>query len=269
MGEHRFDGELPDLSEAAAQEARGRAGRAARRSSTPSSRAGDLGDRQRADARILADGIALELLYLREIRDWEWDPRLYDSFPYYDPREIVGGRLSDIIHGDFAPEADAQEVGHRAARRAAEVSRRRAGGAGASARQAPHAEGLRSSRRSRANKGRIEFFKTEVKAFVGDDPAAPRRVAALAALKKYQKFLESELAPARRRRLAARRRALRARSSRWRCRPTLTPDGAVAARRGGVRATREQSSTSVARSCTSSCGRRSRCRRERDAASRR
>src|SRR5439155_11987665 len=66
-------------------------------------RAGGLGTDGDADAQILADGIALELLYLREIRDWEWDPRLYDSFPYYDPREIVGQRLSDIIHGDFAP----------------------------------------------------------------------------------------------------------------------------------------------------------------------
>ena len=38
---------------------------------------------------LLLPAIALELLYLQEIRDWEWDPRLYDSFPYYDPREIV------------------------------------------------------------------------------------------------------------------------------------------------------------------------------------
>ena len=54
------------------------------------------------DVAILRDGARLELLYLEEIRDHAWDPRLYDSFPYYDPREIVAARLSDIIHGDFA-----------------------------------------------------------------------------------------------------------------------------------------------------------------------
>src|SRR4029453_8425120 len=59
----------------------------------------------RADARILADGIALELLYLEDIRDWTWDPRLDDSFPFYDPREYVASRLGDLIHGSFAPEA--------------------------------------------------------------------------------------------------------------------------------------------------------------------
>src|SRR5262245_40376519 len=57
-----------------------------------------------AEARILADGIALDLLYLEEIREWAWDPRLEDSFPFYDPREYVASQLGELIHGTFASE---------------------------------------------------------------------------------------------------------------------------------------------------------------------
>jgi hypothetical protein len=49
----------------------------------------------------MSDGIELELLYLSEIREWERDPRLQDTFPYYDPREIVATRIFDILRGDF------------------------------------------------------------------------------------------------------------------------------------------------------------------------
>src|SRR6185503_17503369 len=105
MGDHRFDGTLPDLS--AAGEQKRIAELVAQQAELDKLvKAGGLGEDGRIDAQIMADGIALELLYLREIREWEWDPRLYDSFPYYDPREIIGQRLSDIIHGDFAPAAD-------------------------------------------------------------------------------------------------------------------------------------------------------------------
>src|SRR5512143_2596029 len=102
MGEHKYDGKLPDLSRGALA-AREKELVALQKSvaAVPTPVLDDEIDKQ-----ILSDGIALELLYLREIRDWEWDPRLNDSFPYYDPREIVAGRLSDIIHGDFAPDAD-------------------------------------------------------------------------------------------------------------------------------------------------------------------
>jgi uncharacterized protein (DUF885 family) len=44
----------------------------------------------------------------------------------------------------------------------------------------------------KTNRGSIDFVKSEVKAFVGDDPAY---AGALAALESYQKFLETELAP--------------------------------------------------------------------------
>ncbi len=33
---------------------------------------------------------------------WEWDPRLHDSFPYHDPRELVAERVGDLIRGEFA-----------------------------------------------------------------------------------------------------------------------------------------------------------------------
>ena len=66
---------------------------------------GKLSTDDRADARILADGIALELLYLTDIREWAWDPRLEDSFPFFDPREYVASRLGELIHGMFAPES--------------------------------------------------------------------------------------------------------------------------------------------------------------------
>src|SRR5260370_35367300 len=99
MGDHGFDGALPDLSPAALKRREHElvALEAALKKHKPA------GLDEEIDGAILADGNALELLYLREIRDWEWDPRLNDSFPCYDPREIVAGRLSAIIPGDLAP----------------------------------------------------------------------------------------------------------------------------------------------------------------------
>src|SRR4029079_10794711 len=152
---------------------------------------GDLGVDARIDAQIVADGIALELLYLREIREWEWDPRLHDSFPAYDPREILGQRLSDIIHGDFASAADRRKsvVAELAALPKFLADARAA---------LAHPRGKRRTPRIyldqaiKNNRGNSDFVKTEVKAFVGDDPAL---AGALAALDSYQKFLETELAP--------------------------------------------------------------------------
>src|SRR5690348_2557206 len=96
MGDHRFDGQLPDLSPEALKKRDGEL--TALRKQLEAQKPAKLDDQ--IDAEIMRDAIDLELLYLREIKDWEWDPRLNDSFPYYDPREIVAGRLSDIIHGD-------------------------------------------------------------------------------------------------------------------------------------------------------------------------
>ncbi|HSD88713.1 MAG TPA: DUF885 domain-containing protein, partial [Kofleriaceae bacterium] len=133
----------------------------------------------------------LELLYLREIRDWEWDPRLNDSFPYYDPREIVAGRLSDIIHGDFAPEADRRKsvtdqllaLPHflDAETKALSTGKR-------------HPAKEYVDQAIKGNKGRIEFFESDVKTFTATDAKGEKaRVKAVAALKQYQTFLETKL----------------------------------------------------------------------------
>lgn len=198
MGDHRFDDRLPDLSPAVLS-ARDKAlveqlawVTAYRQRAAAEPAAFPLDDR--IDADILADGIGLELLYLREIRDWAWDPRLYDSFPCYDPREIVGGRLSDIIHGDFAPEA---------ARRKSVVAQLKALPKFLSQEKAALLAGSPrfaskeyAAQAVKANRGRIEFFQTEVREFLGADVAGQQALGgAVNALGDYQRFLESELTP--------------------------------------------------------------------------
>lgn len=188
MGDHRFDDRLPDLSPAAVSRREAEL-TAQQRELDAILRAGGLGADARADADILADGITLELLYLRDIRDWEWDPRLYDSFPFYDPREIVGQRLSDIIHGEYAPAPE---------RKRAVVAELRAlpkfladeEQALAHPRGPRHTPRVYLDQAIKSNRGNLDFVAHDVKAFVGDDPAlAP----ALRALEAYQKFLETEL----------------------------------------------------------------------------
>ena len=144
---------------------------------------GTLSADERADARILADGIALELLYLMDLREWTWDPRLDDSFPFYDPREYVASRLGELIHGNFAPEVQ------RARWVAAELA------------ALPHhltvkqaslvaPEPIRLAQAVKDNAGRISFFNTELKAFTQKYPDAEKaRLGALRALESYQRFL--------------------------------------------------------------------------------
>lgn len=189
MGDHRFDGMLPDLS--ADSEQKRIAELVAQQGELDAIvKAGGLSVDARIDAKILGDGIALELLYLREIREWEWDPRLHDSFPYYDPREIVGQRLSDIAHGDFAPGVERKKsvIAELAA-----LPRFLADAQAALA----HPRGKRRTPRVyldqaiKNNRGTIDLVKGEVRQFVGDDPAVER---AQAALDRYQRFLETELA---------------------------------------------------------------------------
>ncbi|MBK7538173.1 MAG: DUF885 domain-containing protein [Myxococcales bacterium] len=188
MGEHRYDGKLPDHSPAALK-ARERELSALQKAlaaaATPTLDA-DI------DKQILSDAIALELLYLREIRDWEWDPRLHDSFPYYDPREIVAGRLSDIIHGDFASEDLRRKS---VTEQMVALPRYLAVETRALSTGKRHPAKIMLERAITGNKGRIQFFDTEVKAFLDKDPkgeAARRR--AVAALHTYQTFLETKLA---------------------------------------------------------------------------
>ncbi len=189
MGDHRFDGMLPDLS--ADGEHKRIAELVAQQGELDAiEKALGLSADARIDAKILGDGIALELLYLREIREWEWDPRLHDSFPYYDPREIVGQRLSDIVHGDFAPGAERKKSV------IAELTALPRFLAEAQAALA-HPRGKRRTPRVyldqaiKNNRGTIDLVKGEVRQFVGGDPAVER---AEAALEGYQRFLETELA---------------------------------------------------------------------------
>jgi uncharacterized protein (DUF885 family) len=190
MGDHRFDGRLPDLGPAAQK--RREAELVAQQAELQAIvRTGDLGADGRADAQILADGIALELLYLREIRDWEWDPRLYDSFPYYDPREIIGQRLSDIIHGDFAPVVERKQsvIAELQALPKLLADEQQALAHPLGQRRTPK---VYCEQAIKANRGTLDFVAHEVKAFVGDGPPL---AAATRALEQYQQFLEHDLAP--------------------------------------------------------------------------
>lgn len=191
MGEHRHDGEQPDFSEEAL--ASHEKELVAFESELKTLKPATLDEQ--VDADILRDAIGLELLYLREIRDWEWDPRFNDSFPYYDPREIIAGRLSDIIHGDFAPEG---------ARRAS-VNAELAGIPKLVSQLQASLAKPKGKRRTpkvycehaiKGNKGRIEFLETEVAAFTKSDAQGEAaRKEAVKALAAYQTFLEKELLP--------------------------------------------------------------------------
>jgi uncharacterized protein (DUF885 family) len=183
MGDHRFDGKFPDWSPAALAAREKELVRL--QGDVKGVLAPTLDDE--IDKSIMLDGIGLELLYIREIRDWEWDPRLDDSFPYYDPREIVAGRLSDIIHGDFAPEASRlKSVKEQLANLPLFLSQAKS----ALSTGKRHVSKVYLEHAAKENKGRIEFFQTEVKAFVKNDPALDK---ATAALNDYQKFLENDL----------------------------------------------------------------------------
>jgi uncharacterized protein (DUF885 family) len=139
----------------------------------------------RADARILADGIALELLYLTDIREWTWDARLEDSFPFYDPREYVASRLSDIIHGTFAPESQrAKSVAAQLGALPHHLSMKQ------SSLVTP--DPVRLAQAVKDSAGRITFFNTELKTFTAKYPDAEKaRVAAVKALESFQQFLSS------------------------------------------------------------------------------
>src|ERR1700682_5333316 len=182
MGDHRWDDRLPDLSPAAVKR-REREVVEQQRFLTRLKSAG-LSVDQQTDAAIIADGLALELLELREIREWTWNPRLNDSFPFYDPREMIAARLSDMIHGNYAPEqmrrknVTAQLTAlprflsdqKRALQRLSQTHLQQA---------------------IKENQGRIGFFETELKAFTEVDQAAEKaRQAAVRALQDYQAFLE-------------------------------------------------------------------------------
>jgi uncharacterized protein (DUF885 family) len=187
MGDHRHDGDLPDLSAAALRRRTRELAALAHDAAKLSPPALD----DQLDLEIMRNGIALERLYLDEIRDWEWDPRLNDSFPFYDPREIVAARLSDMIHGDYAPEA-VRRRSVTAQLRA--LPRFLAQVTGALDHGWRHPSKEYVDQGIKANRGRIEFFQGELAPFTrGDAAAEAARGKALEALQRYQSFLETSL----------------------------------------------------------------------------
>ncbi|MCC6525863.1 MAG: DUF885 domain-containing protein [Polyangiaceae bacterium] len=197
MGDHRYDGRHADFAPEALA-ARRDALRAQRAALDALGRQGWSHD-DLVDADIVGDAIDLELLYLDEIKDWEWDPRLHDSFPYYDPREIVAERLSMLVHGDFAPLAT----------RLASLTGLLAGLPRLLTQFEAHQKRPARVYTEHAiddNKGRMELVKGEVAEFIkgaATGGATPEAVAeaekargvALEALGKYQTFLVETLLP--------------------------------------------------------------------------
>ncbi len=145
-----------------------------------------LSPEQRTDAAILADGIALELLELRDVREWTWNPRLVDDFTHYDPREVVAARLADLVHGDWAEQDRLAAAAAQLRALPRYLSQRRAAFGAVSK--------VHLDQAVKDNAGRIHFFETELAAFTKKDPAAEKaRVSAVAALRSYQIFLEKDL----------------------------------------------------------------------------
>jgi uncharacterized protein (DUF885 family) len=195
MGDHRFDDRFADLSPAGIKLRERVLEQQKLRLNSIDRSTLSLDDQ--VDAGILADGIDLELLYLREIKEWEWNPRLSDSFPYYDPREMVAGRISDIIHGDFAslPDRLRSVVGllknlPAFLRQARDQLRNPAR--------------VYTEQAIEDNKGRLELFKGEIQEFVHSGTEAPQslrleaeraRVLAVQSLEEFQHFLQFELLP--------------------------------------------------------------------------
>ena len=181
MGLHKEDGRLMDLDPPAIQQRTRELNVLA--AEVKKLDPATLSTDDRADARILADGIALELLDLEEIREWTWDARLEDSFPFYDPREYVASRLGELIHGTFASEAQrAKWVTSELAALPHHLEMKQA--------SLITPERVRLEQAVKDNAGRIIFFDTELKAFTAKHPDAEKaRVAAVQALEKYQRFL--------------------------------------------------------------------------------
>jgi uncharacterized protein (DUF885 family) len=183
MGDHRFDDKVADLSPEAQKKRLAELDAQEKKAKAVDAKA--LGVDDQVDLQIILDGISLERLYLTDIKEWEWSPRLNDTFPFYDPREMVGDRLADLIHGTFAPE-DVRRKSVTAQMKATPILYLQA-------RQAVKNPSLIHLEQAiQDNKGRIEFFDTEVKAFTQKDPEAEKaRLAVLAAAKDFQKFLET------------------------------------------------------------------------------
>ena len=184
MGDHRFDAKVEDLSPTALA-ARVQELEAQLRTLGHIER-DQLSREERVDAAVLKDGIALELVELRDIREWTWNPRLVDDFTHYDPREVVAARLADLARGS-GPEAKRLTAAAAQLRALPRYLAQRQAAFGAVSK-------VHLDQAVKDNKGRIGFFETELAEFTRKDPATEKaRVAALKALRAHQGFLEKEL----------------------------------------------------------------------------
>jgi uncharacterized protein (DUF885 family) len=183
MGDHRFDDKVMDVSPAAQKKRLAELDAQEKKAKGLDARSLSVDDQ--IDLQIMLDGIALERLYLAEIKEWEWSPRLNDTFPFYDPREVVASRLADLIHGTFAPE-EARRKSITTQMKATPILFKQA------KELVKNPSRVHLEQAIQDNQGRIEFFNTELKAFTEKDPQAEKaRVAALAAVQDFQKFLEA------------------------------------------------------------------------------
>lgn len=184
LGDRRFDALVQDLSPAAiARRERDLAGQQRALSRIERDR---LSPEESVDAEVIADGIALELVDLRDVRGWTWDPRLADDFVHFDPREMVASRLSDLVHGEWPAKERLAAATAQLSALPRYLAQRRAAFGPVSA--------VHLDQAVKDNRGRIGFFETELAEFTWKHPAAEKaRAAAVEALRSYQRFLETEL----------------------------------------------------------------------------
>lgn len=195
MGDHRFDDRLTDLSsQGLALRSRVLEQQKIRLKAMDIK---NLPLDERIDARILSDGIDLELLYLNTIKEWKWEPRLYDSFPYYDPQEIIATRILEILNGDFAPlEQRLRNVSAQMKALPEFLAQVKA--------QLKNPSKIYTEQAIDDNRGRLQVFKSELAQFIstaGDisptlrKDAESARIKAVNALEDYQRFLEENVLP--------------------------------------------------------------------------
>lgn len=184
LGDRRFDALVQDLSpRALAARERDLVGQ--QRALSRLERDGLLPE-ERVDVAILADGIALELIELREIRPWTWNPRLEDGFVHFDPREMVGSRLADLVHGT-APEGERLRAATAQLRALPRHLAQRRAAFGAVSR-------VHLDEAVKESAGLVEFLAGELAELTRKDPAAERaRGAAIEAVRGHGRFLEAEL----------------------------------------------------------------------------
>jgi uncharacterized protein (DUF885 family) len=184
LGDRRFDALVQDLSPAAL--ARRERELVAQERALSRLERGPLAPEERVDAAILADGINLELVELRELHPWTWNPRLEDGFVFFDPREMIGARLADLVHGT-APEKDRIAAAAAQLRALPRHLAQRRAAFGAVSR-------VHLEEAVKEVAGLVGFLEGELAELTRKDPAAEKaRTAALEAVRGHGRFLETDL----------------------------------------------------------------------------